>query len=262
MTHPIHRSINFSGGRSSGYMLWLLLQEGLTEYDHVVFTNTGKEREETLRFVQNCSNHWKVPITWVEYQGDKQYALVDYASAARHGEPYEKLIEERGYPPNRVARYCTGTLKVKGNKWLFQQQLGIDYWHCALGIRYDEPLRWGRLLQQTQKDPWFNELPLYEARVTEADVLDFWRQQPFDLGIHSYQGNCDLCFLKGKAKMVKLIRENPAQADWWIGQEDRLGSTFSRRYSFRELRDLALNQREIAFTPADHIDYPCHCNAD
>ncbi len=243
-------------------MLWRLLQEGLTEYDHVVFTNTGMEREETLRFVQDCSEHWSVPIHWVEYQGDKQYALVNYKSAARKGEPFAKLIEEKQYLPNRVARFCTGTLKVKGNKWLFQKKLGITYWHAVLGIRYDEPLRWGKLLQQTQKDPWFNELPLYEARVTEADVLNFWKEQPFDLGIDSYQGNCTLCFLKGKAKLVKLIRENPSLVDWWIEQEKNIQDTFTPNRSYADLKKLALDQTEIVFNALDHIDYPCHCNAD
>ena len=59
----------------------------------VCFANTGKEDEATLRFVQDCSEHWNVPITWLEYRAEG-YAVVDYATASRNGEPFEALIEK------------------------------------------------------------------------------------------------------------------------------------------------------------------------
>jgi hypothetical protein len=55
--------ISFSGGRTSGYMLWQILDaHGGTLPDdvHVCFANTGKEREETLRFVHECETRWGV----------------------------------------------------------------------------------------------------------------------------------------------------------------------------------------------------------
>ena len=50
-------AISFSGGRTSAYMLWRVLQaHGGTLPDHikVVFANTGKEMPETLDFVRDC----------------------------------------------------------------------------------------------------------------------------------------------------------------------------------------------------------------
>ena len=74
--------ISFSGGRTSGFMLWQILQayEGKLPDDiHVVFANTGKECNETLDFVRDCEEKWSVPIIWLEFD-------VDYTK------PKEKMI--------------------------------------------------------------------------------------------------------------------------------------------------------------------------
>lgn len=62
--------------------------------------------------------------------------------------------------------------------------------------------------------------PLVEAKVAESDVLAFWAAQPFDLALRRHEGNCDLCFLKGRAKRARVMRERPELAAWWIQQED------------------------------------------
>ena len=62
--------VSFSGGRTSGYMLRHVLDAHggrLPEDVHVLFANTGKERPETLDFVEECATRWDVPIRWVEY---------------------------------------------------------------------------------------------------------------------------------------------------------------------------------------------------
>jgi len=66
--------ISFSGGRTSAYMLWRVLQSngGLPPEAVVCFANTGKEEEATLRFVRDCGDQWGVPITWVEYRAEAQ----------------------------------------------------------------------------------------------------------------------------------------------------------------------------------------------
>ena len=68
----------------------------------------------------------------------------------------------------------------------------------------------------------------------------FWASQPFDLRIQGYQGNCDLCFLKGRETRLKIIRENPALAEWWIRMEHETSQPFrAHSMNYRELADHA-----------------------
>ena len=61
--------ISFSGGRTSAYMLYKILEsnDGLPERAKVIFTNTGREMNQSLDFVQECSERWNVNVTWLEY---------------------------------------------------------------------------------------------------------------------------------------------------------------------------------------------------
>ena len=57
--------ISFSGGRTSAFMLWNILQAhgGVLPDDiYVTFANTGKEAPETLDFVHEIEQKWDVKI--------------------------------------------------------------------------------------------------------------------------------------------------------------------------------------------------------
>jgi 3'-phosphoadenosine 5'-phosphosulfate sulfotransferase (PAPS reductase)/FAD synthetase len=238
--------ISFSGGRTSAYMLYhiLLAYDGLLPQDvHVVFANTGKEREQTLRFVNDCSVRWNVPIAWVERIFEAPgFQLVSHNSASRHGEPFERVIKHRGFLPNAVARFCTIELKIRAMRD-FMKTLGYRNWKNAIGLRYDEGARVLKALARNDqgRDPFRAIMPLSKAKVTRRDVMAFWAAQPFDLALRSFEGNCDLCFLKGRGKLQALMREHPHLADWWIRQEETVtplkpsGARFVTEYSYRDL---------------------------
>ena len=62
-------AISFSGGRTSGYMLWKILDAWggkLPQHLRVTFANTGKEMPQTLDFVRACGERWDVDIVWLE----------------------------------------------------------------------------------------------------------------------------------------------------------------------------------------------------
>ncbi|OZI17964.1 hypothetical protein [Bordetella genomosp. 7] len=241
--------IQFSGGRTSGFMLRQILDAhgGTLPADvQVSFQNTGKEREETLAFIEECSQRWAVPITWLEWDGFENgsrsrclYRVVDFHSASRKGEPFAAMIDALGLLPNPVARTCTANLKIKTSRaWMLAH--GYSEWDSVMGIRADEPRRVARLnapgRDNSAGTPY---LPLARAGVRKADVLAFWRAQPFDLRLdpRGDLGNCDLCFLKSRLKLVSAIRREPARHIWWARQEDRpIGATFrSDRPRYTEL---------------------------
>ena len=137
--------ISFSGGRTSAYMLYKILEanNGLPNKAKVIFTNTGREMEQTLDFVQECSYRWNVDIVWLEYNeinNKNTFKKVNHNSASRNGEPFKKIILKYGRLPNALQRFCTGILKIQtAQKYL--KKLHWKHWQNALGIRHDEKHR-------------------------------------------------------------------------------------------------------------------------
>lgn len=266
--------ISFSGGRTSGYMLYRILQayDGTLPEDVVVtFANTGREMSETLDFVQECGDRWKVPITWLEYQlaeaPSDRWKVVDYASASRHGEPFDAAIGVKSYLPNPVTRFCTSELKIKAMHRYLVATFGWEAWTSVVGLRADEPRRTAKL-RVPNRDRDERIAPLAEAGVVAADVGRFWASHEFDLRLpnmngRTMHGNCDLCFLKGAKQILSLIREEPSRAIWWIGQEERLigkskspaAATFrSDRPTYAQMYNMATRHDELFDFDNPHAD--------
>lgn len=263
--------VSFSGGRTSGYMLRHILDayDGQLPSDsRVIFCNTGKERPETLDFVERCSQRWGVPVVWLEYRrtaGKHTFAVVDYATASRNGEPFEAVIRARRCLPNVRARFCTSELKMRTNM-RFLKSLGWADWSNAIGIRHDEPHRVAKIKARQEVKCESPVLPLDAARVSLADVNAFWAAQPFDLGLRPDEGNCDLCFLKGPNKVRRLIADRPESADWWARMETLIPSPIYGTLRFRNDRPGYATLKELAQRPGlfdahepDELSIACHC---
>lgn len=272
--------ISFSGGRTSAFMLWSVLQAHGGELpDNIVvaFANTGKEREETLRFVHECGTRWGVRIHWVEWRrGGDGYERVSFNSASRDGEPFEHLIELKQRLPNGMPgqRWCTEYLKVRPIFALMRDQLALEpgAYEEIIGIRADE---WDRRIEglaRAAKDGRSVSHPLCMEGIRKSDVLRFWLgdntdprdirhplPQGFDLGLRGYEGNCDYCFNKGKAIIKRQIRERPGSEEWWAMQEIGIGGTFHARYSIPQLVDQVAATPELFDEPAEDLEYDAEC---
>ena len=245
--------ISFSGGRTSGYMLHQILQANgdLPDKAKVVFANTGREMNETLDFVQKCSDRWNVPITWLEYQKPMpKFKVVNHNSASRNGEPFEALIRTSRYIPNTLRRKCTEELKVKTIKRFLVSQ-GWQSWTNTVGIRADE----ARRVKDSKDKRWENWFPVYDAAETKIDVAEFWAKQNLAFDLHlpiingvTPQSNCDGCFLKSELKLAEMWRDNPKRMQWWSDLEKEFGHTF--RYngvSYEQIKDNLERQGDWVF---------------
>lgn len=255
--------IGFSGGRTSGYMLKHIIDAhgGRLPADvHVMFANTGNEDEKTLEFVRDCAAHWSVSITWVEFdpRADNKTRVVTFDNASRDGQPLAYAIETRptAHLFNRQSRYCTTTTKQRRMGKIMLHTFGHTHWTSVLGLRHDEPNRVANNRARSGRDRETVALPLDDAGVTNADVLEWWRRQPFGLELPNVDGqtvggNCVLCPLKSHWKLLWSLRRAgagaPELAKWWIDQEDkmaeRIASVPQSDPSKPELRDRFLKDR-------------------
>ena len=266
-------AISFSGGRTSAYMLWRVLQsnDGLPDDAVVCFANTGKEAEETLEFVKRCGDEWGVKIHWLEYtpheETRKRFRVVDFETASRNGEPLESVIRAKNYLPNPVSRFCTIETKIRT---IANFLLAADMAETQaegermswVGIRADEPRRAAKIADKSR-------LPLFVAGVDVHEVGEFWSRQPFRLEMPTHNGktlagNCDLCFMKPANQVFTLIQERPERAIWWAKMESLAlaskpsGARFrSDRPSYSEMLEFSQAQGQL-FDPAEEA-VGCFC---
>lgn len=251
--------ISFSGGRTSGYMLKQIIDAhgGVLPDDvHVCFANTGKEREETLRFVHECATRWGVKVNWLERADtDRGFTEVGFNSASRLGEPFEALIAKKGYLPNSQARFCSVELKVRVMRD-FCRAMDWKRWDSVVGLRADEQGRVERAHKANVagKERWRAVMPLATAGVSQRDVMAFWQSQDFDLELLPFEGNCDACFLKARPKLYEVERTKPGTLEWWVEQERKAaametatdsGSVFREGEPYAQIREAVRRQPDL-----------------
>ena len=133
--------IKFSGGRSSGMLLVILLENKILKPergDVVVFNNTSAEHASTYDFAAECkklTESYGVPFFWIEFQTYEDairgewtrmptYRLVNaepYSAqnpnGYKHkGEVFEELLSLQSFVPNQHRRTCTSMMKVRATR--------------------------------------------------------------------------------------------------------------------------------------------------
>lgn len=130
--------VKFSGGRSSGLLLFTLLENGFLKQergDVVVFNNTSCEHPETYKFVVECKKRVEatgIPFFFVQFQTYEDarqgewrritsYRLVNDRPFSKdnpdgfqwRGEVFEEMLSHKAYLPNQFKRVCTQSLKLE-----------------------------------------------------------------------------------------------------------------------------------------------------
>lgn len=166
--------VKFSGGRTSGMLLFTLLENGLLDSargDVIVFNNTSAEHPDTYRFVQECmvaSRSYGIPFFQIEFQtyedarkgewtrlptyrlvNDRPWSDDNEDGFHWRGEVYEELLSWAGYVPNQFKRICTQYLKLEITReflkdWLSSKPSISRLGHYGDEARIDPDTAWRR----------------------------------------------------------------------------------------------------------------------
>lgn len=231
---------SFSGGKTSAFMSWWLKNEWHGRFDYeiiTVFANTGKEKEKSLIFINECDKEFSLNVVWLEskvWQGERKgtsYSRVSFDDASRKGEPFEEVIKKYGIP-NQSYPHCTRELKIAPIHSYMSQR--YSNYKTAIGIRADEIDR---------VNPKYKELnywyPLIDLGVTKKEINNWWDKMPFTLEIEDYEGNCDFCWKKNLPKLIKIANKDRKTTEWW--------SEMELKYGYHGPRDRSLTKAPFVF---------------
>lgn len=240
--------VSFSGGRTSAFMaMWIKLNWSDRDLCFV-FANTGKEMPQTLDFVNECDKRWDLGVHWIEYDPQEEwgkknwYKILDYDTASRNGEPFEKFIAKERIP-NAAYPNCSGRLKQYPIHNFVKDAVGWDDYETAIGIRADEVQR---INWQSAKENGYVYPLATDYRVSKDYINKWWSNQPFDLELKDYEGNCDFCWKKSKRKLMTMALEHPEKTRWWSEMEEKYGegefNFFRNNESMKDIVEEANNK--------------------
>lgn len=245
----MQRVFNFSGGATSGLMTLLMKP---TPEDIILFTDTLWEDPKTYKFLNDFERIEGLKVHKVAYEHKNSPGLKGFPA----------MLHRKTYLPNRERRICTEELKVLTAK-RYLRTLGIQKFDSYIGFRSDEMSRVNNYKAQYKKaQPKF---PLVNMGITKEMVDQYWLTKTYKLEMPRILGNCDLCFLKGKDAIIRILQHFPDLADKWIKAEDNngFGGTFIENVRYKDLLQAAKSQKTLfdvenleILTPA----YSCSCN--
>ncbi len=200
--------VSFSGGRTSAYMSWWLIENMSHLYSFTfVYANTGLEHEKTLEFVNKCDSYFNLNLVWLEAVINPErmkgtdYKIIDYESACRDNQLFKDMCGVYGLM-NGTYIHCTRELKIQPIDKFANDRLGKNKYRKAVGIRHDE---FGRV----RNDPKIIYPLATITMTTKEEILSWWKEQPFDLEIEEHYGNCVGCYKKSDKKLKMIADENP-----------------------------------------------------
>jgi len=244
------RVINFSGGKTSALMTIMLKP---TDDDIVLFTDTGREHPLTYKFIEDFEKYEGIKVNRFSYTHHKSPGLTGFDALNNH----------KTTLPNRMKRLCTTHLKVDAGKKFLRPLIGMTY-EQYIGFRFDEP-NWVKNFKPNYKKSTA-KFPLYEMGITKEMVNQYWLTKPYTLEIPSILGNCDLCFLKGKNVIIRILQHYPELADKWIADEEQMlaktgkkNITYFPDITYRQLLNIAKSQKSLFDLEEALPAYSCSC---
>lgn len=211
--------ISFSGGRTSAYLVYLMEQKRINEGWDVeyIFMDTGAEHPKTYDFLRDVVSNWGIKLTCLQGDFDQpvgeghSYNVVS-VNDLKHDPvngTYGQMMNKYGVPTIASA-WCTSRMKEETHNKYCNDVYGKGNYVTWLGMRIDEPRR-----LHIGKNPRLR----YLAEISDfekSDILQWWKEQPFNLQIDEHLGNCVFCFKKMNAKVALAERDEPELFKAWL----------------------------------------------
>lgn len=212
---------------SAGYssvMMALMLPKWFPEHNIInVMANTSKEREESLHFMNECDKHFNLNMVWIESEFHEKGTgvtpnIVTYENLKRNGEIFESGIKKFGIP-NKENKWCNRDMKYEVLTKYGNSIFGRNNYSVAVGMRADE-------MDRVRKDYKTNNVfyPLMDRGISSNDRNKFWKDQPVQITIPAFKGNCDVCFAKSNRKLITILKQEPNKSDWWDDMIKKYGT--------------------------------------
>jgi len=247
------RVINFSGGKTSALMTILLKP---TDDDIVLFTDTGREHPLTYKFIDDFEKYEGIKVHKATYTHWKSPGLTGF----------DALTNWKTFLPNRQKRLCTSELKINVAR-RYLKSLGVGNRENYIGFRFDEKRRVDNYENKYKNT--IPKFPLYEQKINKEMVNQYWLTKPYILEIPSILGNCDLCFLKGKDNIIKILQLYPELAEKWIkdeelsnnynGKKKKGNDSYIQGIKYKDLLSIAKNQKSLFDLDEALPSYSCSC---
>lgn len=199
--------VSLSGGLTSAYLAHLMKdRDPETEF---IFMDTGAEHPKTYEFIRNIVKHWKIKLICLrvipnpEMNKPSTYEILSVSQIGPDLEPWKRMLRKYGHPYVGGA-FCTDRMKTVPFIKYCDERFGRGNYTTWLGMRIDEPKR----ITPKPGIKYLAEISDFEKQ----DVIDWWRDQPFDLEIQEHLGNCVFCIKKSIQKVALAAKDEPELA--------------------------------------------------
>ena len=204
---------NLSFGKDSMATLILAAEQGI-QIDHVMYCE--------IRFNDEISGEHPLMAEWIPTAESRLKELfgitVDHAYSGVSFEEqfYKKYtrgkFEQYSYGfPHILSPWCNSLLKIRAiNRYI--RDFNDEVLYTFVGIAYDEPLRWERMLKKQTPLRKYRSL-LVEQKLTEQDAFEICKRYDLLSPMYSvdgiYRGGCWFCPKQCLADLYSLWKNYP-----------------------------------------------------
>ena len=235
---------NLSFGKDSMATLLLAIEQGIP-IDHVMYCD--------IRFSDEISGEHPLMAAWIpeaeRILKEKFGIKVEHAFSISYVEQFYK-IKKRGRVgsiygfPFTLGSWCNRSLKVDAINFYLRKFKGVSI-NQFVGIAYDEPERWKRMLAKETEKRKYKSL-LFEQKIIEQQAFEICERHNLLSPIYKgndgiYRGGCWFCVKQCLSDLYSLWKNYPEYFNKLLFLEKDSPYTFRPDYKVIQLKELFEN---------------------